>query len=885
MNKNNTAKNIENTIKVLENNPRLTIHYVDGLCGSGKTHSLSRYISQQWDHGSKYMIITPSKKLADQIYSQLKQSAEIQNISLIHSDNSTQVVLDIMDTIKEINLMGNGIIICTQQVFPRIPFIEHKKSWTLIVDEIPNIDDYYNPSLPYNYNLVTQHLEIDEEITPTLYRLKLKATQLDPNPDPDAQNIKAFTGDKTAQASARLFVNRSDDSIDAIFKPILQHMLQHHECFTNKEHWDRIVINQKVTSDKSVDMTYGNASNKLYFLTLLEPEVFSGFDKVIMMGANFEQSLLFKYWHDYKHVQFEVCNPIKNQLRYDCYKNGHRLTITYFQEETWSKYSGHKLIDDVTREAYYARRVHEEMQDLPYVYMSNKDSVIDFLTGTQIPVISHGINDYMDIDNIYFAPALNRQPMHIAMLNALGIDSVYITRASAHEIAHQGIMRTSMRDPDATKPVNAFVPDRATAEELARQFPNCSIKAIDGAIKKVKAVSNVDRKAKCRLNKLIAHLELNSTLQTAVNEVGLASDLAVKLDAKIESNLDTVSGEMVTNFIINEKCNQNPLNPISPLNETIEVSITGSFNDPIIKSYPILVTDLIVFLKKYWTNNIITHKDKNKLFNTTSFTGESSRTLEDVAYASCVILDIDQGDLSPETFKSIFKEHHKHSMIMMNSFSRTQEQPNHYRALFFLKEKVSDDTYRLVHQYLQKIIADQGYITATKQQKDKILAKNPDAKFSGIDLSKTHTASLFYLPCKVEGHKESAFFWRCNVNDKAELLRYVIDPAKVLQYYREITELPEITYESDADSDAMSMSLDEIKSILLSGEYRHLGVHDLYGRLARAMFAAGFTEADFIEVTPFVSKSKTTKQAKDYWKKWSKYTKIGRGTLMHMIGK
>lgn len=114
------------------------------------------------------------------------------------------------------------------------------------------------------------------------------------------------------------------------------------------------------------------------------------------------------------------------------------------------------------------------------------------------------------------------------------------------------------------------------------------------------------------------------------------------------------------------------------------------------------------------------------------------------------------------------------------------------------------------------------------------------------------------------------------------MFRYAVDPVKVLQYYREKTELPEITYESDADTN--SLSLNEIKSILLSGQYKHLGTHDSYGRLARAMKAAGFTEADFIQVTPFVSKSKTTKQAKDYWKKWSKYNKIGRGTLMYLIG-
>jgi hypothetical protein len=146
------------------------IQYVDGLCGSGKTHSLREYITSNWGFQSKYMIITPSKKLADQIYGQLAGSSELDNVCLIHSDKTDNVVADIISAIKDIDFDGTGIIICTQQVFTRIPFFQNKNTWTLIVDEIPKIDDFYNPSLPHNHGLITNFIEVDHQVTPTLYK-------------------------------------------------------------------------------------------------------------------------------------------------------------------------------------------------------------------------------------------------------------------------------------------------------------------------------------------------------------------------------------------------------------------------------------------------------------------------------------------------------------------------------------------------------------------------------------------------------------------------------------------------------------------------------------------------------------------------------------------
>ncbi len=54
--------------------------------------------------------------------------------------------------------------------------------------------------------------------------------------------------------------------------------------------------------------------------------------------------------------------------------------------------------------------------------------------------------------------------------------------------------------------------------------------------------------------------------------------------------------------------------------------------------------------------------------------------------------------------------------------------------------------------------------------------------------------------------------------------------------------------------------------------------------MARAMNDAGFTESDFIELTPFISESKTTDDAKTTWHGWKDYTQITKGTLFHHLG-
>jgi hypothetical protein len=54
------------------------------------------------------------------------------------------------------------------------------------------------------------------------------------------------------------------------------------------------------------------------------------------------------------------------------------------------------------------------------------------------------------------------------MLESLGFDPDHVHVATAHEVLYQCVMRTSLRDPQATTPVRAIVPDEPSAMRLAQ---------------------------------------------------------------------------------------------------------------------------------------------------------------------------------------------------------------------------------------------------------------------------------------------------------------------------------------------------------------------------------------------------------------------------------
>ena len=674
------------------------------------------------------------------------------------------------------------------------------------------------------------------------------------------------------------------DDINALIKPIIDDINDpNYRCYTDKANWDKLVKHHRVSTDTLQDAEFGNELNKMYFLRLLQPKIYQGFKQVIMMGANFENSLLYQYWSVFCDVKFIPFEPITKHLCYTTYNNGSRLTIRYLQEKNWSKHSARQQVGGKEKLDYFAELVDNFMGDHKFIYMTNKDDLRTFNHGTSAPVISHGINHFDQIDHIYFSPALNNHPKHSQMLNDLGFDSDFIKRAMFHEVAHQAIMRTSLRRHDCQNPVTAIVSDKATAEAIARQFTGCQIGAINGCINKVIGLSNTEHKSKSRLAKLIELHDLNSLVMHSKTHILPSED----------SN-DT-SCEKMSQYSIDIGINgQNTSKKFDFVDNSFGVTYMSSiYQKSVVGIKENSPMAFVKLMKEIYTNHIISVKDESFLFNGVTYKTEESRALSNVDYASIVVVDIDDGDLSPEKFKEIFTKKVKHSFFMCNSFSRSTEKPNNFRAVFFINEVVNDEIYRDIHQYIQDIIKKNGYITCSNDQRNKLKSENPKLKFSGIDLSKTHTASFFYVPCKVQSRLDQAFFTKCNLKDDAQLKRYAIDVKKVIQNTPVKTTLGKLIYETPTQHTVQNMmngnrpnmtDLPAIKEFIMQGNFKHLGEHGLYGRMARAMNDAGFTLEDFIEITPFISESKTTGDAKKFWNGWSGYDQITKGTLFHHLG-
>jgi len=456
-----------------------------------------------------------------------------------------------------------------------------------------------------------------------------------------------------------------------------------------------------------------------------------------------------------------------------------------------------------------------------------------------------------------------------------------------------------------------------------------------GYVRKVKALSQVARNSRSRLDKLIALNALNSVVMSSAISPAHLSD---------ETHLSDGSQFMpedflITKFYIREKSNQilpNELpdqlslrdpdylpskdqmmswekmytkspyigksiqilpKPIDFLDLSMGVSFMSSIYNKTVASIDSSPMEFVKTMQGIHTNHIIRTKDESILFNGVKYKTEQSRALTNTDYASLVVVDIDDGDLSPKQFRDIFSDQYPHSFFMCNSYSRSVEKPNNYRAVFFIKQVVNDDIYRDVQTYLQNILKRCGYITCWPKDREKHLSKDPNAKFSGMDLSKNHTASFFYIPCKVQDRLEWAFFWRCNLKDLTQLRRYAIDVENVIQYQAEPIQQPQLVFESTQNTtntpahthrpgitEEGFIDYQAIKAIIKAGDYKHLGEHYSYGRMAASMKEAGFTEADFIELTPYISQSKTANDARQYWAAWGQYRTITRGTMFYLLG-
>lgn len=773
------------------------ISFLDAPCGSGKTYSVIQKISKEQDW-TRSIIAVPSIDLANQISRDLKkQGVEPFNInSRTHPNKSVQG--EIQKAIKECNEREFGCIIITHNAFFNLDqnvIANSKDEWDLYFDEAPQIDHFYKPAIPRSFSIIAEMIEPSHEINGKYWAIKIK----------NQQKLQDFV-DSYEYAM---------DTAEKEIYPLLRQILDGYHVSVNKEQWDKVEA-KKIEEDAYDKNHERQSKNAIAFCTRLPSDRFLGYRSSTIMAANFRYSMCYRAFERNDLVEWVENEELRQNLRYSKHENGKYLEIIPLSEKRASKtrfYSKDKDTGELNIQEYINRASAEigERKTLfqinngiQWIHSSEADE-----TGTNeivipdnwknIPVIVHGLNRFQSYSDIVLLSAFNRCPELIATLEAVDcIDPKELARITSHEIAQQTVNRTSIRNPESTQKVRAYMPDEASAETLASMFIGCSIRKPFSSRKHiVYGLSNNERQGKRRKDILAR--------QTAVN------------NSRCPEKISTES-------IFVPKCNSRSI-VYSLLQNGTEVDSNNMFTDSV--NAPVFLyqdlwsntpyrciglddaTAAGVFFKKHFSNNIFREKHSNTLFSMTYFEDPmdpenyAPRLKTNAIATAAVILDIDAGDMTPDDMERFLKREKWASLMYSSAGHKADErQLNKFRVIIFPDQLISADAYPIVIDHILNKIKDFGFHSPRSADSKKWLEEHvQNVKFSGIDASKLNLFSVFYMPGKLRGNEHNAFFKtfylkRQEIYERGRLLKI----GQIIQNSIEKNNRPDLlTKEVDAD--------------------------------------------------------------------------------------
>jgi hypothetical protein len=184
----------------------------------------------------------------------------------------------------------------------------------------------------------------------------------------------------------------------------------------------------------------------------------------------------------------------------------------------------------------------------------------------------------------------------------------------------------------------------------------------------------------------------------------------------------------------------------------------------------------------------LSSKERNFLFSPAVFdphrASDKHRGTTNIVYVQNVWLDFEDGDLQPKELPQLFPHV---QMLVFNTFRHTAEKPR-FRVIIPTTQPVTPEAYLLLYENIAWKLEDSGYFVQRNRKRQK--AAQPR---SGLDWSKRHPTSLFYLPCQAEDAEKSFFL---EYNDGA---RTPLDPLPWIEN-GEVSLQPELPAFCDSNS-------------------------------------------------------------------------------------
>lgn len=226
---------------------------------------------------------------------------------------------------------------------------------------------------------------------------------------------------------------------------------------------------------------------RLSFFVLAKPSILHGFESCTILGANFEDSLLYLLWKD--EIDF-VPHPVIKGDYQDFRHKADFVSLYYVSNMNCTKHLYENM--EVAPQEFLnraAQAVHERFGPASHIFCVNNPDMEKVngkwlrkppfewaleenyegepLKGKRVSPDPNGINDLQDRNMAIHLAALNYGPMDFRFFDRFfAISSEEVVRAMTFERIAQFVGRTSLRDRDASEHVTIITFDRRSAEYL-----------------------------------------------------------------------------------------------------------------------------------------------------------------------------------------------------------------------------------------------------------------------------------------------------------------------------------------------------------------------------------------------------------------------------------
>lgn len=418
-------------IKLAEHNEQAEYTYTGGSVGSGKTYHTMRLIAEQ--DKQNWLYVAPTKLLLSQIEKDMRELSI--NVERIDSDNNEYNVIEevlravnntLPDTGKVIMMTTNSFIDCVHK-------LKRKHHWKLVLDEA------FEPIHPTR--IETRFQEVFHE-------------QLDMT---DKLNVIALN------------------------EAVLTNIIKYDEGQPDKS---KELLSKVVCPSYTVELLK-MSDKQISFVSYMNPHCLQEFSEVLFLSAMFEKSILYHLWKStgVKYIEHPYFKDKLNNLHTD---KGHLISIGYLLND-WDRTSTYTFMKRIHDGSGGSKReknglvIHSLIEQadnylkdnylISYNNWVRANPNLYHKGGKKIPVISHGMNQYQNYQNMACLVSTNPSPeVTVWLEKRIGLSHSEVNQIYRIMTIYQLFGRTSIRTADNQNDVVWLVASKADADYLHSLF-------------------------------------------------------------------------------------------------------------------------------------------------------------------------------------------------------------------------------------------------------------------------------------------------------------------------------------------------------------------------------------------------------------------------------